>query len=77
MSRGIRGIHAKAPGAAKFFDQLIQGSNQFITEMIEAQMDAELIGAVKLVRRSAAKGRHGARPLSGQPAYRRLFDARP
>ena len=33
----------KHQAAAKFFDQLIQGSNQFITQMIEAQMDAELI----------------------------------
>ncbi|MFH1033741.1 MAG: hypothetical protein V1806_04475 [Pseudomonadota bacterium] len=33
----------KHQAAAKFFDQLIQGSNQFITEMIEAHMDAELI----------------------------------
>jgi hypothetical protein len=33
----------KHQAAAKFFDQLIQGSNEFITQMIEAQMDAELI----------------------------------
>jgi hypothetical protein len=33
----------KHQAAAQFFDQLIQGSNQFITQMIEAQMDAELI----------------------------------
>jgi hypothetical protein len=33
----------KHQAAAKFFDQLIQGSNQFITQMIETQMDAELI----------------------------------
>ncbi len=33
----------KHQAAAKFFDQLVQGSNQFITQMIESQMDAELI----------------------------------
>lgn len=33
----------KHQAAAKFFDQLIQGSNDFITNMIESEMDAELI----------------------------------
>lgn len=33
----------KHQAAAKFFEQLVQGSNQFITNMIESEMDAELI----------------------------------
>ena len=33
----------KKTAAARFFDQLGQGSNDFITKMIEQEMDAELI----------------------------------
>jgi len=33
----------KKEAAARFFDQLGQGSNEFITSMIEHEMDAELI----------------------------------
>ncbi len=33
----------KNQAAAKFFEQLIQGSSDFITQMIESEMDAELI----------------------------------
>ena len=33
----------KKAAAARFFDQLGQGSSDFITKMIEQEMDAELI----------------------------------
>ncbi len=33
----------KKTAAARFFDQLGQGSSDFITKMIEQEMDAELI----------------------------------
>ena len=33
----------KHEAAAKFFDQLIQGTSDFITRMIESEMNAEVI----------------------------------
>ncbi len=33
----------KKAAAARFFDQLGQGSSEFVTRMIEQEMDAELI----------------------------------
>ena len=47
---------SKHQAAAKFFDQLIQGSNQFITQMIEKEMDSELIELFNKIGGQLQKG---------------------